>query len=105
MKKICLIIVLVSSFSFAQQSDNKFKEVRMSSLNQERFEKTCKSISNILEEYDCEKDLNDKVKIVNDNEELIVQIKKNKAKLTYNNSQTKGLLYYKFIELAKLIND
>lgn len=105
MKKICLFIVLLSSFSFAQQNGNKFSEVKMSTINQKKFENICANIPKIINEYDCNSDINKKSKIKYQNEELVILLRKNKVKLNYNTSQDKGLLYYKFQALLNLINE
>lgn len=105
MKKIYLIIVLVSSFSFAQQSDNKINESRMSTINQDSYEKICLNISKIFEEYDCKEDLNKKIKIVNQNEELSILLKRKNFKLSYSSSQNRGEIYNKYQELVKIMDN
>lgn len=103
MKKTHLFAVLLSTFSFAQ--NNKINESRMSTINQESYEKTCLSISKIFEEYDCKKDLNKKIKIVNQNEELSILLKRKNFKLSYSSSQNRGDIYNKYQELVKIMDN
>ena len=110
MKKVVMFILLffgLASITFSQDNryNEKISEVKESSFSKDGFQKTCTDISKIFEEYDCKKDLNKKIKIVNQNEELSILLKRKNFKLSYSSSQNRGEIYNKYQELIKIMDN
>lgn len=107
MKNIITILAtfIFCSCVFAQNNSRVIKKQKTVSIEQNEFQSICSSIKQIIENYDCEKFLNKKFYLKNENEELIVFIKKKqKIKLKYKSTHPENeILNLKYERILKIL--
>lgn len=107
MKKTFFLLFAVSFCTVCVSQNNlqKIKKQKTISIEQKSFNNICTKISSVIKNYDCNKYLNKKFYMFDENEELVIHIKKNKLKILYKSKNGNGNLNKNFDELIKALDE